>query len=195
MIKLNLCIDIDGTITTPFYWLKDANTYFNTNLKPEDINKYDIHEVLNITREEYLEFYDIFGEKIHSRAKLRTRARRVLMKLCQYHDIHYVTAREKRMTDVTYSWIEKRKLPSNGIHLLGSHHKVDKAKELNCDIFVEDRYENALELSQAGFKVFLINCNYNLLPIPEEIIRVRDWDEIYDEIVVYSNKKFKLEVA
>ncbi len=195
MIKLNLCVDIDGTVTTPYYWLKDANNYFNTNLRPEDVMEYDIHNVLNVEREEYMKFYDIYGEELHAKAKLRNRARRILCKLAEYHDIHYVTAREKRMTKVTYWWLEKKKLPIKGVHILGSHHKVNKANELNCDIFIEDRYENALELSRAGFKVFLIDCNYNRMPLPEEIIRVKDWNEIYDKINQYVNSKLKLDVA
>lgn len=195
MFRLNLCIDIDGTVTTPYYWLKYANNYFNTNLKYEDITEYEIHKVLGVDEEAYLEFYNNFGKEIHARAKLRSRARRVLCKLSNLHKIYYVTAREKKMTDVTYSWISKKMLPSDGIHIMGSHYKVDKARELNCDIFIEDRYENALELSQAGFKVLLIDCNYNRLPIPKEVTRVKDWDEIYEEIVKYYYDKLKLEVA
>ncbi|WP_432401325.1 5' nucleotidase, NT5C type [Wukongibacter sp. M2B1] len=195
MTKLNLCVDIDGTITTPYYWLKDGNQYFNTNLKPEDVCEYEIHKVLNVSREEYLRFYDLLGEEIHAKAKLRSRARRILCKLAEYHNIHYVTAREKKMTEVTHWWIDKKKLPVDGIHILGSHYKVDKAKELRCDIFIEDRYENALEISKAGYKVLLIDCNYNRLPIPKEIVRVKDWDDIYNEIILYSDRKLKLDVA
>lgn len=195
MIKLNLCIDIDGTVTTPYYWLRYANEYFNKNLKPEDVVEYEIHNVLGVDREEYTKFYDSFGEELHDKAKLRSRARRILNKLSEQHSIYYVTARDKRMTDITHSWIVKRRLPSDGIHILGSHYKVDKARELNCDIFIEDRYENALQLSQAGFKVLLIDCNYNRMSIPDDITRVKDWDEIYSEIIAHSYKKLKLEVA
>lgn len=195
MKGLNLCIDIDGTVTTPYYWLKDANNYFNTNLKPEDVIEYEIHSALNIERDEYLKFYDIYGEELHAKAKLRNRARRILCKLTEYHNIHYVTAREKRMTEVTLWWLEKKKLPIDGVHILGTHHKVSKANELNCDIFIEDRYENALELSKAGFKVLLIDCHYNRSPLSKEITRVKDWDEIYEEIARYSAEKLKLDVA
>jgi len=55
-MKLNLCIDIDGTITEPFYWLNFANDYFGTSLKPFQITKYDIHEVLHLPKEQYLDF-------------------------------------------------------------------------------------------------------------------------------------------
>ncbi|WP_331721977.1 5' nucleotidase, NT5C type [Alkalithermobacter paradoxus] len=66
--------------------------------------------------------------------------------------------------------------------VLGSHYKVGKAKELRCDIFIEDSYKNAIELSNAGFTVILMDTNYNRLPINERIIRVSNWQEIYEII-------------
>ena len=53
-MKLNICIDIDGTITEPYYWLELANEYFGKNIKPYEVTKYEIHEVLNMPREDYL---------------------------------------------------------------------------------------------------------------------------------------------
>ena len=58
MKKLNICIDIDGTITDPYYWLSYANTYFNSNISESQVISYDIPKVLNISRGEYLEFYE-----------------------------------------------------------------------------------------------------------------------------------------
>ncbi|WP_432665465.1 5' nucleotidase, NT5C type [Wukongibacter baidiensis] len=161
-------------------------------MKREDVCEYEIHKALKVSREEYLKFYELFGEEIHAKAKLRNRVRRILCKLSERHQIHYVTAREKRMTEVTGWWIEKKKLPMDSLHILGSHYEVEKAKELKCDIFIEDRYENAVEISKAGFKVLLIDCNYNRLPIPKEITRVKEWDDIYNEIILYSNRKLNV---
>ncbi len=35
MKNLNICIDIDGTITDPYYWLNITNKYFNKNITEE----------------------------------------------------------------------------------------------------------------------------------------------------------------
>lgn len=93
MNKLNICIDIDGTITEPYYWLEDANRYFNTSIKPEDVTEYEIHKVLGITNEEYLAFYDIYKEKLHLNAGVRNDADKILWNLYIRHNIYYVTAR------------------------------------------------------------------------------------------------------
>jgi uncharacterized HAD superfamily protein len=50
-MSLNLCIDIDGTITEAYYWLKAANRYFDADIQPYQVKEYDIHNVLNVSRE------------------------------------------------------------------------------------------------------------------------------------------------
>jgi uncharacterized HAD superfamily protein len=90
---------------------------------------------------------------------------------------------------VTIKWLKSRKFPEKEVYLLGSHYKVDKAKELGCDVFIEDRCENALDLFSAGFKVLLIDCYYNRMPLPKGIIRVKNWDEIHGEIIKFYREK------
>jgi hypothetical protein len=77
--------------------------------------------------------------------------------------------------------------------MLGSHYKVERAKQLECDIFIEDRYENAIQLALEGFQVLLVDCSYNRLPLLPGITRVRDWIEIYEEIETIYEKLNKAE--
>jgi len=187
-MKLNLCIDIDGTITDEYYWLDYANKYFGTNVKPKQVKSYNFNEPLNITREEYFEFYNLHCNEMHSKAKVRENAKSMLWDLDQQHNIFYVTARDPKIKDVTVKWFENNKLPNSDLYMLGSHYKVDKAKELKCDIFIEDRYENAIELALAGFKVLLVDCSYNRRPEIPGITRVYSWYQIYDEIQEHYEK-------
>src|SRR3712207_9366101 len=90
-MKLNICVDIDGTITDPYYWLKYVNPYFHTNLRSEDIVKFDICRILNIDDETYNEFYDELGEQIHLDNIPRDFAVQVLNKLAEEHNIYYIT--------------------------------------------------------------------------------------------------------
>lgn len=186
MDKLNICIDIDGTITEPYYWIEDANKYFNKNIKPEDVIKYEIHEILEVTSEEYLLFYKIYKEKIHLGAAIRENSEKVLWNLSNMHTIYYVTAREKELKNTTEKWFKVNNLPNAELFLLGSHHKVNKAVELKCDIFIEDRYENALELAGSGFNILLIDTEYNRKPLIQGIKRVYDWKDIENEISLYN---------
>lgn len=190
-MKLNLCIDIDGTITDAYYWLDLANRYFGKNLKPNDVTAYDIHEVLKIPREDYDKFYELYSKEIHLEAEVRENAQNALLSLNSKNNIFYVTARSQRMKSITEEWFHKKNLPKGKLYLLGSHYKVNKAKELSCHIFIEDRYENAVEIAEAGFKVLLMDCYYNRKELIPGITRVFNWVEVYNEIEKYREEIIK----
>ena len=178
MRKLNLCIDIDGTVTEPYYWLARANRYFGRELKPEDITVYEIHKALGIDQDDYDEFYELYGKLLHKEAEARFGASETIRDLYRRHSIHFVTAREEKLRDTSIEWLERHKMPMDSICLLGHPNKVEKAKELKSDLFIEDSYSNALQLAKAGFEVLLIDCSYNKGPLPQNVTRVKNWFEI-----------------
>lgn len=188
MRKLNLCIDIDGTVTEPYYWLERANRYFDRQLQPEDITAYEIHKMLDIEEDDYHEFYDLYGKLLHRESKARFGASEAIQGLYHQHRIHFVTAREEMMRETSIEWLERHQMPMDSISLLGSHYKVEKARELNSDLFIEDCYGNALQLAQAGFEVLLIDCSYNKGPLPQNVTRVKTWSEI----LVIADRKSQL---
>lgn len=175
---MNLCIDIDGTITEPYYWLRRANEYFHTNVRPEDVLHYEMHKVLGIRREEFQQFYSRYGRLVHKESNIRYGAKEQLNRLHQNHLIHFVTAREESMRDITEEWLKDHHIPADTISLLGNPDKVWKARQLQSDYFIEDSYDNAISLAQAGFDVLLIDCTYNKGPLPDKVKRVRNWYEI-----------------
>lgn len=179
MKNLNICVDIDGTITDPYYWLDAANKYFHKNITCSQVTEYAIHEVMGISLNEFENFYEKYKFKIHSEEKLRKDAKPVIEKLIQCHSIYFITARDKDLTMLTHNYLRKNQIPYDDLFVLGSPYKVNKANELNCSVFIEDCYENALQLSNAGFKVLLMDTNYNRKPADEGIIRVHNWQEIY----------------
>ena len=180
--KLNICIDIDGTITDPYYWLSYANTYFNSNISESQVTSYDIAKVLNINRSEYIEFYEKFKTKIHSNQELRDDVKVILDKLYESNNIYFVTARDKSLELLTLLYLKNHELQFNEVFVLGTSDKVPTAMDLNCDIFIEDSYDNAVQLSNSGFKVILIDTNYNKLPLNDNIIRAYNWNEIFEII-------------
>jgi len=110
--------------------------------------------------------------------------------LYEKHKIHFVTAREKKMQTITEKWFAKHEIKLNTLSLLGTHNKVAKAKELSCDIFIEDRYENAIELAISGFTVLLMDCYYNQGNLHTGITRVMDWMGIEDFIENYTQENY-----
>lgn len=186
MKELNICIDIDGTITEPYFWLKRANRFFHTNIQPKDVTIYDIHKVIGVDSIEFYDFYLKYGKLLHKEAQIRFGAKEVINQLSNKHRIHLVTARDEMMRDVTLEWMNRNSIPTDTISFLGSHDKVNKAIELQSDIFIEDRLENALQLSEFNLQVLLIDCNYNKGQLSNNVVRVKNWREIGEWIYYYS---------
>lgn len=189
MKKLNICIDIDGTITDPYYWLNYANGYFKSNITKSQVTCYDISKILNVKQSDYLKFYEKLKFEIHSNQKLREDVKEALNQLYESNNIYFVTARDKSLELLTFLYLKKYQIPFNEVFVLGTHNKIPKAKELSCDIFIEDCYENALQLSNNGFKVILIDTNYNRFSLNNNIIRVNNWNDILSFIKDFIKEK------
>jgi uncharacterized HAD superfamily protein len=182
MSTFNICIDIDGTITNAYDWLNFANKYFNKNITEDQVTKYEIYEVMGVERHVYEDFYSKYKFQIHSEQELRQYAKTVINILSQIHNIYFVTARDRQLETLTHLFLKKYEIQYDKLFVLGSHYKVNKAKELNCNIFIEDNYTNAIQLSEAGFKVLLMDTNYNRNPLNDNIVRVYNWKEIFSII-------------
>lgn len=73
----------------------------------------------------------------------------------------YVTSRPVS-TEVTMKWLEKNKFQTRPVITvpIGTS-KVEKIKEAGVDIFVDDRYENFVELNNAGICTYLFDAPHN----------------------------------
>ena len=189
MKSLNICVDIDGTITDPYYWLDYANDYFNVNFKEEDVTDYSIAKVLNIEEEEYSKFYEDKKFEMHAKEKLRIDALDELELLYKSNNIYFVTARDKSLELLTKIYLNQYDIPFDDLYVLGTPDKVSTAQKLSCDVFIEDSYSNAVSLSSNGFKVLLLDTNYNRLPLNDNITRVYDWRQISQIIYKLSEKE------
>ena len=64
--------------------------------------------------------------------------------------------------------------------------KLTFCKEHRIDILIEDSYETCRELSDNGIKSILMTTKMNIDIETKEIVRVNNWDEIYEEIEKYK---------
>jgi uncharacterized HAD superfamily protein len=73
----------------------------------------------------------------------------------------YITSRSipKEWTE---EWLDKNGFPSVPVYSIGhGESKIAVAKESGIDIFVDDRYENFVELNNAGICTFLFDAAHN----------------------------------
>ncbi|MGL5330628.1 MAG: 5' nucleotidase, NT5C type [Peptostreptococcaceae bacterium] len=182
MSNLNICIDIDGTITSPYHFLPYLNNMYNMDLKEEEWTTIDwtklygdnIAELLNKFHNEYVNAY--------SEASVVEFAKEIICEIGMNNNLYFVTARSEDLTEVTTTWLNENGFSDIEVYLLGSDYKIEKAKELGCNIFIEDNPNNAIQIANAGIDVILIDANYNKEISHEKITRVENWNQIKELI-------------
>lgn len=182
MKRLNICVDIDGTITSPYHFIPYLNEVFQKNITEEECTTHKWEELYG---SDIKELYYEFNEKyIHSykEAEVVEGAKDIIRELNKKHNVYFVTARDELLTEVTKNWLNYNGFSEMEVYLLGSDHKIDKAKDLKCDIFIEDNPSNSIALANEGIQVLLVDTNYNKETEHENIVRVSNWSEIKDFI-------------
>jgi uncharacterized HAD superfamily protein len=181
--SLRIGIDIDGTVTDPGSIVSLMNESFGKNLRYEQCTDYNLAKVYDITEEEFLLWLDQHGERLYDQAPVHGAADQVLRQWHADHRLIYISAREARYMDVTMKWFERFQIPYHDIELIGSHDKVGAAQKWQVDLFLEDRLENALQLSEAlTIPVFLFDTPYNQGTLPALVHRVTSWEEVRDKL-------------
>lgn len=185
MNRLNICIDIDGTITSPYHFIPYLNEMYNRSLSDEECNTHDWSSLYGVDMETMLkEFHDKYMHS-YGEAEIVEYAKEIIEKLKNQHQLYFVTARSEILKEVTVEWLNAKGFSDIEIYLLGSDYKINKAKELECHIFIEDNPSNAAQLAEEGFKVILIDNNYNKNIEHKNITRVNNWKDIENIIEEY----------
>ena len=182
MKNLNICIDIDGTITSPYHYLPYLNSIYNKKLTEEDFTTVYWAELYGDTLEGMLDKLHSKYMNSYSEAKVVEGVKDVIDELYKDNNLFFVTARNYSLTQITQDWLKKQQLSQIPLYSLGTDNKLHKANELKCDIFIVDHPNNALNLANGGIKVILIDCNYNKGVEHQNITRVSYWKEIKDVI-------------
>lgn len=181
-MKLNICIDIDGTITNPYHFIPYLNDMYNKQITEDECKTHKLEELYEVELDDLLKSFHTDYIHAYKEAKLVEGVKEVLKDLYENHNLYFVTARSEHLEDITKVWLKENELGHIDVHLLGSDYKVNKAKELECNIFIEDNPSNAIQLAQEGLTVLLVDNNYNKEIDNENIIRVNTWNDIKEFI-------------
>lgn len=74
----------------------------------------------------------------------------------------YITSRSVPV-DLTKQWIEKHNFPTASVYSVPFQaSKLEVAKESGCEVFVDDKFENFVELNNAGICCYLLSAPHNL---------------------------------
>lgn len=187
---MRLGVDIDGTLTTAYYWLPLFNQHFKKTLKPRDILHYEHHIDLGITLEAFQGFRLANLTALHQLAEPRPHAAVAMQELlASGHQTFLITAREKSLKLLTKQWLKVNQIPYTRLFHLGNTEKAALARALGIELFLEDRYETALGLARCGIPTLLFNTCYNQAPEHPLILRIDTWEEALYWISRLSNQE------
>lgn len=176
--SLKIGIDIDGTVTDPSSIVPFLNRSFGKNLTLQDCFEYNLANVYGITDEEFTTWLLQNSQEVYSHSLLHGNASEILQNWHFTHELIYISARALEDMQVTKAWFAKHHIPYDHINLVGSHDKVRAAKAWGIDLFMEDRLENALQLSsELNIPVLLFDTPYNQGELPSLVHRITNWDE------------------
>lgn len=99
-------------------------------------------------------------------------------------NIYYITARPTELKRATKKWLKTNGFPRPENLVFSDDFgdgKVTAVKRFGCNYYVEDRIGHALDISESGIPVFLVNQPYNIgHEINNNIKRVQDVQDVAD---------------
>ena len=161
-MKKNICIDIDGTLTDPYFFVPYLNEITGINLTNEEYISNDWTITYGPEFEEEYKNFDENHSELYLTAEMLPNSRKVVKKLEENNNVYIVTARDKEIENITLKWLEKNEIDSISVYSLnGNADKVSMAKKLHADIFIEDDPNNLINLFMAGFEIIIMDTHYN----------------------------------
>lgn len=85
-----------------------------------------------------------------------------------------------RYKETTKNYLDKNSIPYDGLYFYEAP-KLDAIKDLKIDLMIEDSKFNVLKMKDVT-KVILMDASYNRDVEDKDVLRVFNWQEIYDII-------------
>jgi len=139
------------------------------------------------------DFFDKYYKNVLEECIMFPDADKTIKRLKEEGDtIHFVTARLMNIRNcdteaITRKSLDDFNIPYDSLNLNISN-KLKFFKENNIELCIEDSYETCRELTDNGIKSILMTTKMNADINDTEIVRVNNWNEIYEEIKKYKSK-------
>ena len=178
MSKYRFGIDIDGTVTCPTSLLPHINKAFSCNLVLDDIKEYDLTKAFPVSNEDFYKWFREAEPEIYATSPIQVDAHAILTEWKKEHELYFISARGQNVRDVTLQWFVEQNLEYDHIELIGTHDKIQTARNYEIDVFFEDKLDNAVGIAEdLNIPVLLFNTPYNQQAVPNGVIRVNNWVE------------------
>lgn len=193
---MNIGIDIDDTLNNLSDILLEYGKRYNKENSIEHViqkEKYDFEQAFGWNKEQENKFKEQYIGTCLSQATIKAGARECIQKLKEEgHRIFIITARTPEETVENVQEISEEWLQRNGIILdkleIGCEQKIDKCREHNIDVFIDDNTEHCKAVHEnLGIPVILFDSIYN--QDTKDYDRVYSWEEVYEIVENYSKNR------
>lgn len=150
-------------------------------------NRYYLNKLYGWDDETKFSFFRKYYKNVLEECTMLPDANKVIKKLKEEGNIiHFITARLMNIEgcdteSITKNSLEKFDIPYDYLDLHISN-KLEFFKNNNIDLCIEDSYETCKQLTDNGIKAILMTTKMNEQIDAGDIIRVHNWNEIYNEI-------------
>ncbi len=195
MRNLVIGVDADGVLLDMNnFYIIEGQKFFKK--EPVDRNAYDLKDIFDISPKEKI----MFGLRNYPKYCIselpREDASKIISKLneegCKLHEITARMFTEYRniigyiCRKMFEKWCKKNNMHFDSFEYCSEEYsardKLIACKKLHVDVMIEDKADVAEFLAQNGIKVLLYDAPYNKELECQNIIRVKNWLEIYSEI-------------
>lgn len=168
--KPRLCLDIDGVVVR-YDFVGLVKQYFGVDIEPEAIYAYNLADVLGVSSKE---IDNMFEEQVWGVPLFNNNALKVLKEIKQVYEIVVYSNRVKYMGEYELAkWLIDYQIPFNGIDFGQGRYAYH----------IDDRPEK-LEDTDSSIKLLYTQpWNEGCLNIKNNLIRVKDWNEIRRELL------------
>jgi len=190
--KLKIGIDLDDVVFDFISLvLKKYKEIFEKEILFEEVSSFYFSRVFNLSQEKV----DLFFKKILIKESVENLelcefAKEIILELSKNNKIFFITSRvhakdgtleslNKNFSEINFELI----FSSNPYHKNEGKSKGEICKELGINFMIEDDIKHCEECIQKGIKVFLLDKPWNQKYLEnEDIIRVKNWNEILNKL-------------
>lgn len=189
MFRLGL--DIDGCInnfsTLIYEYAAIFNERYGIDKKP-DFSDYLIERYFGWSQYMNNEFWTLYyRQALSTTVPLPGAAETISLLKRNGVEIYLITARGEKYREITNDWLNKHNIKFD--KLIMTKEKAAKCLEYRIDLMVEDEPENCRSISMET-PVLCMSYKYNeCLEGMDNITRVSNWAEIYNEVIHYIKQK------
>lgn len=150
-------------------------------------NRYYLKDLYGWDEKTKFAFFNKYYKNVLEECTILPNANKIIQKLKEEgNEIHFITARLMNINNCDTETITRNSLNKFNISYdslnLHIRDKLTFCKDYGIDLLIEDSYETCRELMDNGIKSILMTTKMNSMIESGKIIRVNNWDEIYEEI-------------